>query len=239
LGEQFDIHTGGEDHLPIHHPNEIAQSEGATGKSPFVKYWLHYTFLVVDGKKMSKSLGNYYTVEDVINKGYDPIALRYLYLTAHYRDPLNFTWDSLSAAQNGLERLRSQVISYKSEVERTALSLEKEGKIAKYREDFLGAVNDDLNTPQALAVLWEMMKSNIPAGDKYDLALAFDEILGLGLSQVSSIKYQVSKEVQKLIDEREELRKAGKFDEADEVRSKIEDLGYKIKDTDEGSKVTK
>ncbi|MCX5636126.1 MAG: cysteine--tRNA ligase, partial [Planctomycetota bacterium] len=106
LGEQIDIHTGGEDHISIHHPNEIAQSEAATGKSPFVKYWLHTAFLTIDGKKMSKSLENFYTVSDVAKKDFDPLALRYLYLGAHYRDPLNFTWDSLQAAQSALVKIK-------------------------------------------------------------------------------------------------------------------------------------
>jgi cysteinyl-tRNA synthetase len=124
LGEQFDIHTGGEDHIAIHHTNEIAQSEAATGKSPFVKYWLHTAFLTVDGVKMSKSLNNFYTVGDVIKKGFDPLALRYLYLGAHYRDPLNFTWDSLAASQNALEKLRSQMAMLKDQTDRTVLSEE-------------------------------------------------------------------------------------------------------------------
>lgn len=230
LGEQFDIHTGGEDHLPIHHPNEIAQSEGATGKTPFVKYWLHYAFLLVDGRKMSKSLNNFFTIEDVEKKDYDPLALRYLYLTAHYRDPLNFTWDSLSAAKNGLERLRSQVLSFKSEKERTTLSPEKEGKIAKYRGDFIGAINDDLNTPQALAILWEMVKSNIPSGDKYDLAISFDEVLGLKLQENPKTKIQIPNEIKELLKQRDEMRKQGRFDEADEIRKQIEKKGFDVKD---------
>ncbi|KKU23237.1 MAG: Cysteine-tRNA ligase, partial [Microgenomates group bacterium GW2011_GWC1_46_15] len=209
LGEQFDIHTGGEDHISIHHPNEIAQSEAATGKSPFVKYWLHTAFLMVDGKKMSKSLENFYKVEDVEKKGFDPIVLRYLYLTAHYRDPQNFTWEALGAARTALEKLRVQISSLKSQTERTTLSEEKEEKLENYRNDFTSAVNDDLNTPRALAVLWEMLKSNIPSGDKYDLALSFDEVLGLNLE--STPDYGL-----------------------DEIRIKIEEKGLKVLDTIEG-----
>lgn len=180
LGEQIDIHTGGEDHLSIHHPNEIAQSEGATGKSPFSRFWMHCSFLMVDGTKMSKSLGNYYTIGDIIDKGIDPIALRYLYLGAHYKKPMNFTWMSLESASRGLRNLKSQITNYKSSA-RNTLSAEKDQKIVEFRVKFNQAINDDLNTSKAMAVLFEMIKSNIPSEDKYDLAISFDEVLGLGL----------------------------------------------------------
>lgn len=178
LGEQIDIHTGGEDHLSIHHPNEIAQSECATGKKPFSKFWVHYAFLMVDGTKMSKSLGNYFTIQDILDKGFDPIALRYLYLGAHYKKPMNFTWASLESAQKGLKRLQSTVSNLKS-TDRTILSQEKDVKIEEFRNKFNEAINDDLNTSKALAVLFEMLKSNITSEDKYDLAISFDEVLGL------------------------------------------------------------
>lgn len=181
LGDQIDIHTGGEDHLSIHHPNEIAQSEGATGKKPFSKFWVHYAFLMVDGKKMSKSLGNYFTIQDVLDKGFDPIALRYLYLGAHYKKPMNFTWESLESAQKGLNRLQNNIKDLKS-AERTILSEEKNNKIDEFKERFTTAINDDLNTSKAMAVMFEMLKSNIPSEDKYDLAVSFDEVLGLKLS---------------------------------------------------------
>lgn len=180
LGEQIDIHTGGEDHLSIHHPNEIAQSEGATGKKPFSRFWVHYAFLMVDGTKMSKSLGNYFTIQDILDKGVDPIALRYLYLGAHYKKPMNFTWTSLDSAAKGLKRLQSLVLSLKSE-DRSVLSQEKDIKINEFRNKFNLALNDDLNTSKAMAVVFEMLKSNIPSNDKHDLALSFDEVLGLNL----------------------------------------------------------
>lgn len=238
LGEQFDIHTGGEDHLSIHHPNEIAQSEGASGKSPFVKYWIHVAFLMVDGKKMSKSLGNFYTVEDVEKKGYDPSSLRYLYLTAHYRDPLNFTWNSLSGAQTALDKLRNQVTALKSQEQRTALSQEKEAKIDAYRDAFIKALADDLNVTKALATLWEMLKSNLPSMDKYDLALSFDEVLGLKLDQ-AQVQVQVPEEVRKLVEKREKLRKEGKFKESDKVREGIAKLGFMVEDLSNGPQVKK
>ncbi|MFZ3301672.1 MAG: cysteine--tRNA ligase [Microgenomates group bacterium] len=180
LGDQMDIHTGGEDHLSIHHPNEIAQSEGATGKKPFSKFWMHVAFLSVDGKKMSKSLGNFYNIQDILDKGFDPIALRYLYLGAHYKKPMNFTWQSLDAAAKGLKRLQSTVQILKAS-QRTTLSEEKNEKLNEFRNKFNEAINDDLNTSKALAVLFDMLKSNIPSEDKYDLAISFDEVLGLGL----------------------------------------------------------
>ena len=230
LGEQFDIHTGGEDHLPIHHPNEIAQSEAATGKHPFVKYWIHYAFLTVDGVKMSKSLGNFYTIDDVLKKGFDPLALRYFYLTAHYKKPLNFTFDALTSAQNALNKLKAQIQNLKSESDRNALSEEKLKEVDEFRKQFISAVSDDLNMPEALAVLWSMLKSNIPSGDKYDLAISFDEILGLGLGQISNPKSQIPGNIKALMKKREELRKAGNFKEADVIRDEIIKMGYTVSD---------
>lgn len=231
LGPQFDIHTGGEDHVSIHHPNEIAQSEASTGLSPFVKYWIHTAFLTVDGTKMSKSLGNFYTVKDVVEKGIDPIALRYLYLGAHYRDPLNFTWESLKASQTALSKLRRLISTLKNEGERTVLSEEKENKVDDFRNNFMEAVNNDLNTAKALSTLWDMLKSNIPATDKYDLAMNFDEILGLDLSKVENNEKEIPMEIQELIKKREELRSEKKFDEADKLRRQIEDSGFKVQDS--------
>ncbi len=228
LGDQFDIHTGGEDHLSVHHPNEIAQSEASTGKVPFVKYWLHTAFLTIDGKKMSKSLGNFYTVADVEEKGFDPIALRYLYLGAHYRDPLNFTWDSLTASQNALEKLRGQISALKDQKDRTILSQEKQEQIDEYRNKFMEAVNDDIGTPKALAVLWEVMGSNIPSGDKYDLVISLDEILGLRLGEAKNI--EIPENIKALMEEREKLRSEGKYDEADKIREQIQKLGFKVSD---------
>jgi cysteinyl-tRNA synthetase len=238
LGETFDIHAGGEDLKSTHHPNEIAQSEGATGKR-FVNYWIHSNFIKVDGKRMGKSLGNAYTISDIEDKGFDPLALRYLYLTAHYKDTLNFTWDSLSASQNGLNNLRNQVNALKNQEQRTVLSEEKQQKVEGYRNQFLNAINNDLNMPEALAVVWSVLKSNIPSNDKYDLIMSFDEVLGLNLSSPQVITtLEVPEEVQKLISKREQLRKEGKFEEGDKVRDEIEKLGYTVKDTPTGSVVS-
>lgn len=242
LGPQFDIHTGGEDHISVHHPNEIAQSEASTGESPFVKYWIHTAFLTVDGTKMSKSLGNVYTISDIVKRGFAPSALRYLYLGAHYRDPLNFTWESLKASQIALSRLKLQISQlrqsclparqgFAGQVNRTVLSEEKVEKVETFRNDFMTAVNNDLNTAKGLAVLWEMLKSNIPSVDKYELALSFDEVLGLNLkSQITNNK-EISDNIKILITKREQLRSEKKFDEADKIRKQIEELGFKVQDT--------
>ncbi|MDO8503461.1 MAG: cysteine--tRNA ligase [bacterium] len=235
LGESFDIHVGGEDLRQTHHPNEIAQSEGATGKT-FVQIWIHAAFLTVDGKRMGKSLGNVYTVSDVEKKGFDPMSLRYLYLTSHYRDPLNFTWESLAGAQTALGRLRAQYLELSTQEERTVLSEEKQAKIDEFRAKFLAAVNDDLNTPQAIAVLWDTLKSNVPSPDKYDLLLYFDEVLGLDVGKVSKVP-KVPKAVMELVGEREKARKAGDFKRADELRVAIKEMGYTVDDTEEGPKV--
>lgn len=239
LGESFDIHTGGEDHIPVHHPNEIAQSEAVTGK-PFAKYWLHYAFLTVDGAKMSKSLDNFYRVEDVEEKGYNPLALRYLYLTAHYRSPLNFTWSSLSGAQTALDKLVEFVKVQRdkgAEGQRTELSKEKLKKIDQYRARFLAAVGDDLAVPAALAVLWEMLKSNISDYDKLDLLLDWDQILGLNLTNIGAVV--VPEEIHKLGVDREVLRRDGKFVEADNLRMELEKLGWAVLDTPTGTRYKK
>ena len=236
LGDTFDIHVGGVDLLFPHHENEIAQSEGKTGKE-FVRYFVHGEHVLVDGKKMSKSLNNFYTLDNLVEKGFDPLTLRYLYLTAHYRDPLNFTWESLNSAQSALNKLRSQVLAAKNQKKRTTLSPEKQVKLDVFRKKFLAAINNDLNTPQALAVLWEMMKSNIPSEDKYDLALFFDEMLGLKLAEPMAAERRPTAEVKKLAEEREKLRSEGKFKEADKVRKKIQDLGFVVEDTGQGPEV--
>lgn len=237
LGETFDIHTGGIDHIAIHHTNEIAQSEGATGK-PFAKYWLHAEFLLVDGGRMGKSLGNAYTLHDVVEKGFDPLSLRYFYLGAHYKSSLNFTWEALESSKNSLNRLREQVLAAKKQTSRTILSEEKSLKITEFTKSFENAINDDLNTPQALAVLWAALKSNIPSEDKYDLAIDFDRVLGLNLASLTDVDNKLPVEVVKLLEERENLRKSGEYEKADGIRKKIENLGFSVSDR-EGKTVVK
>jgi cysteinyl-tRNA synthetase len=227
LGQPFDIHTGGVDHIPIHHTNEIAQSEGAFNKK-MVNYWLHGEFLMVEGKRMGKSEGNLIKLQDIIAKGFDPLAFRYLCLTSHYRSILNFTWKSLEAAQNSLNRLREHLSN---------LSDYKPSEInSEYKNRFLKAINDDLNTPEGLSVMWEMLRSKIPEGEKLATLLDFDKVLGLKLE---IMKEGVPEEVKRLVDEREGLRKKRKWAEADKIRQKIAELGYLVEDTPKGPKVKK
>ncbi len=230
LGETFDIHVGGEDLKSTHHPNEIAQSQGATGKK-FVDFWIHGAFLTVDGGRMGKSLGNAYTISDLEKKGFSALDLKYFYLSGKYNEPINFTWESLTAAQNAMDKLNSQISNLRSQKGRTVLSEEKEIKIENYRNEFTIAINDDLNTPKALAVLWSMLGSSIPSEDKYDLAMSFDEILGLNLeSGISNLENIIPDNVKVLMEKREQLRKEGKFEEADKVRDEITKAGYQVFD---------
>lgn len=241
LGPTFDIHTGGEDLKQTHHPNEIAQSEGATDK-PFVHYWMHVRFLKVDGKRMGKSLGNFYTVSDLETKGLNPIALRYLYLTAHYRDSLNFSFSALEAAQKTLDNLVSIVADLKTRHsdERVALSEDKLAKIDGYKSKFTDAINNDLNTPQALSVLWEVAKSSIPSTDKLDLILLFDEVLGLKMMEVKApLISEIPAEIEAFAQKRFQLRSEGKYAEADKLRQEIEAKGFVVKDTSQATEVVK
>ena len=235
LGDSLDIHTGGIDHIPVHHENEIAQSEAASGQ-PFVKYWVHHEFLLVEGEKMSKSKKNFYTIDDIKNKGFDPLALRYLFLTAHYRDKLNFTWKSLEASQNALDRLREIIRDW------------DEPKIgcAQYEQDFMKAVNNDLNIPQALAVMWDMVKSDPPVGEagypssaKAKTILEMDKILGLNLEKYLGKQVEAPEEVMHLVRKREQARNTGDFKEADKLRKEIKKLGFVVEDTPAGSKIKK
>jgi len=233
LGEQFDIHTGGEDHLSIHHPNEIAQSEAATGKKPFVKYWFHSVFLMVDGRKMSKSLGNYLRVEDVVAKGFTPLSLRYYFLSTHYRKPMNFTWEGLEGAASALRRLNESVVRLTGEIEDHGWS--NEGDV--YYRKFVEAVEDDLNMPAALAVVWEMMRSNITDQAKKNLIVVFDEVLGLDLGVVG--KVEIPENIQILVDEYSRAKQTKDYAVSDLIRSQVLDGGYKIMDTQSGVVVEK
>jgi len=230
--ETIDLHTGGEDHLSVHHPNEIAQSEASMNKQ-FVKYWFHNRFLMIEGQKMSKSLGNFYTLEDVTKKGFNPLAVRYLFATAHYRQRLNFTWEALEGAQRSLDRLYENMAMLSP---MTRINLVSEGE---WHEKFVRAISDDLNMPQAIAVVWEMLKSNIGEATKYSLLLDWDRVLGLRLDEGRKEEKvsKVSKEIENLVKEREELRREGKWDEADKIRRRVEEKGYIIEDTKEGPRI--
>ncbi|MEM2975664.1 MAG: cysteine--tRNA ligase [Candidatus Bathyarchaeia archaeon] len=234
LGETFDIHCGGIDHIQVHHTNEIAQSEAATGKK-FVRYWLHGAFLVLGKKiRMGKSEGNIITIQDIIDKGFDPLAFRYLCLTAHYKSQLEFTWESLEAAQKALSTLREHVRKLRESLERN----EKEsGRKKVFLEMFLEAINDDLDMPKALSIVWNLVRSEEPMSnrEKYELLLEFDKVLGLDLAKEAKIE-ELPKEIEELIKEREEARKKRDWKTADEIRRKLSEMGIILEDTPEGVK---
>lgn len=223
LGETLDIHLGGIDLLFPHHENEIAQAEGKTGQ-PFAKYFIHGEHLLADGQKMSKSLKNFYTLRDIEQKGYDSLSLRYLFLTAHYRSVLNFTWESLEAAQNALYNLREQIREWDEPII----------GCAEFEKRFFEALNNDLNTPQALAVLWEMVKSDYPTSAKASSILKMDQVLGLKLDKYLGKKVEIPEKVQKLVEQREQVRQAGNYRESDKLRDELEDLGFEVEDTSAG-----
>lgn len=230
LGETLDIHTGGIDHIATHHTNEIAQSESATGKH-FSRFWLHNNHLTVDEAKIAKSEGNSIILKTLVEKGYNPLAYRYLALTAHYRTQLNFSWDALDAASNALERLYT---IYDETLKEAA-----DGEISeKYIEDFEKAINDDLNTPQALAVMWDMVRDDaLSAKDRKVTLLLFDTVLGLKVKNRRS--EDIPQEIEQLVRERENAREEKDFEKADDVRKKIEEKGYTVRDTDAGTKIKK
>ncbi|MCL4360599.1 cysteine--tRNA ligase [Patescibacteria group bacterium] len=242
LGDQIDIHTGGVDLIPIHHTNEIVQSESMSGKSPYVRFWVHGQFILVNGEKMSKSRGNFYRLGDIEERGIDPMALRYLYLTAHYRSYLNFSWEALDAAARSLTELRTQIGNLRAQIaRRRTLSQEKLTKVEGYQAAFRASLENDLNVPQALAITREVAKSNIPSQDKYDLILDFDEVLGLTLRNVMAPEPvgDLPDEIAVLKKERDAYRKTNNFQKADEVRARMEEMGFTIEDTPQGSRVKK
>lgn len=240
LGETLDIHAGAMDLKFPHHENEIAQSEAANGV-PFVRFWLHAGLLDIDGQKMSKSLKNYLEIWQIQDRGFNPLDLRYLFLNGHYRQKMNFTWEALKAAQSARLKLVALISNYRQESQtkkRSVLSAEKLAKLDQFKADFEKAISDDLNIPQALAVLWTVVKSNIPDRDKFEAILSFDEILGLDLAAAAQgAAKAVPTEVVELLRKRNELRQAGQWQEADLIRQKVEALGFTVADTAEDSRV--
>ncbi len=233
LGEEFDIHTGGIDHIPVHHTNERAQNFAAT-KKEVVRYWMHNAFLKMGEARMGKSEGNIITLTELKEQGFEPLAFRYLCHTAHYRTPLNFTDEAIKAAQNGLTGLR--------EMGRNAQKWGKRGDgewIEKAKEEFKTAIEDDLNIPQALSVVWNLVREGNKRKDRraWELLLDFDRVLGLSLGELE--KSEIPLEVQILAEKRERARKAKNWEEADRLREEIIKLGYIIEDTREGWRVKK
>jgi len=234
LGVPFDIHCGGVDHILIHHTNEIAQAEAAFSKI-LAKYWLHGEFLLVEGMKMAKSLKNIFTLDDLIKRGFHPLAFRYFCLGAHYRSKLNFTFEALKASQNALENLYQKISDFKT---KKIVSNSKPKILKDYQRKFLDFVGDDLNIPKALALAWKVVRENrIDERQKYLLLLDFDKIFGLDLAKVKKIK--IPKKIRELLKKREEYRKTGDFEKADKIREEIRKMGYQVEDTKEGPKLKK
>jgi len=232
LGIPFDIHCGGIDHIAIHHTNEIAQAEAAYGQV-FANYWMHGDFLVLKEGKMSKSLGNIVLLSTIIEKKFSPLAYRYLVLNAHYRSRLTFSWEAMANAQNSLNNLYEKVSEIKSEKK---IKSTKNGK--KYQDKFLSAINDDLDMPKALAIMWHLVKDEtISDQEKYQLLIQFDKVFGLGLDKVK--KTRIPKKIKELVNKRENYRLEKNWARADQMRKEIESLGYGIEDLGQGAKIVK
>lgn len=229
LGHTIDIHSGGIDHITVHHENEIAQSECATGEQ-FVKIWFHNVFLLINGEKMSKSLGNLLTIDDIKEKSIDPMALRYLFMQTHYRQAMNFTWESLEAAQTALTKLRRYIQQFQNDSHRSMLSEDKLNKVEDYQEKFKTTLENDLQIPQALAVVWEVVKSNIPSTDKIDLLRSFDEVLTLDMFKSPEIEQEIPEEIKNLAQKRIDARNNKDFSTADLIRDQIIEKGYSVED---------
>jgi cysteinyl-tRNA synthetase len=226
LGAFFDIHCGGEDHVSVHHTNEIAQAEACYG-TRLANFWLHGHFLQVGAAKMAKSAGEFLRLQTLIDRGYDPLAYRYFCLNAHYRSGLNFTWESLDGAVAALNRLRTDVhqLGPAGEPDR------------EYMDKFRDEINDDLNMPRALAVVWSVVRSDLPDPAKKATILDFDRVLGLGLAGWLPTEEEIPDEVMALVQQRQQARADKRWAEADALREQIEQAGYRIEDTPEGPRV--
>jgi cysteinyl-tRNA synthetase len=236
LGETFDLHCGGIDHIPVHHTNEIAQSEACTGKR-FANFWLHGEFLNEDSGKMSKSKGETLTLSVIERDGFSPLEYRFLLLQTHYRASIRFSYDSLRAAQAGYRGLVERLREWKDLNENEALLCER---YMDYHSRFEGAVFDDLNLPSALSVLFSVMKDpDLLPVQKKKLAFDFDGILGLGLAEAVNREEALPANVQELVHARDEARRTKQWAESDRLRNELQALGYKVEDTPKGTKVVK
>ncbi len=227
LGSFFDIHTGGEDHITVHHPNEIAQTEACFG-TRLANFWMHGYFLQQDeGSKMSKSVGGFLRVQTLIDQGYDPLAYRMFCMSALYRAKLNFNWESIDAAAKSLDRLRNAVYEW--------------GEPGTADEDFIerftDQINDDLNMPRAMALTWELVKSDLPPAVKKATILVFDRVLGLRLGEWQPVRAAIPPEILSMAIQREQARKEKRWADADALRNQIASAGYVVEDTPEGPRV--
>ncbi|MGD2023203.1 MAG: cysteine--tRNA ligase, partial [Desulfobacterales bacterium] len=234
LGEQLDIHCGGTDHIDVHHTNEIAQSEAATGK-PFFNFWMHGAFLIIQGgKKMAKSEGNFLTLENAFLKNdINPLVYRFASFLTHYRKPMEYSDEGIEAARNGLLHLQNQVRQI------AAAEADNETSVnAEFKNKFAETLNDDLNMPRAMAIVQEMLKSKISVAQKYSTIMDFDRVLGLRLDELAQDQ-ALPAALQKLVDARQQARKEKDFATSDQLRTEIEALGYQVQDTPDGMKIVK
>lgn len=234
LGQPIDIHTGGVDHISVHHTNEIAQSEAAWDV-PLANYWIHNEFILVDGRKMSKSLGNFYTLKDITEKGFDPMDLRYFFLTANFNTQQNFTWDALKAAQSGRKSLNEFAVN--------ASKSSSEGNVNEiWLNKFKSAIEDNFNMPQALAIVWELVgeKELVPE-EKVGTLKEFDKTLGLNLfeEKLEEIDTNTKSQLDELISKRDEAKLTKDYEAADALREEARALGFELEDTAEGTKYKK
>ena len=231
LGEVFDIHTGGIDLIPTHHENEIAQSKGMCGKVP-ANYWMHGEFLLINGGKMSKSLGNVYLLQDIVDRGYDPLVYKLFCYSIQYRKKLNFTWEGMDSAKVSLDRLRD---AYQKHLEGNEEV--EDAEIEKYRNSFTEAINDDLNMPVAMSVVWEVAKVAKKSKKLADLLKEFDKVLGINIDYIQ--KEEVPEEIKELLEIRQKARENKDWAESDKIRDLIKEKGYIVKDSKEGQTIEK
>lgn len=241
LGDVFDIHTGGVDHIQIHHENEIAQSRGATGKMP-ANYWMHVEFLQVNSGKMGKSLGNAYTLDYLEEKGLEPLAYRYFTYTSHYRNKLNFTFDGINSAKISLNRLRQQYILHEN-----GENIIDDNLLQEWKFKFLESINDDLNMPLALATVWEVAKYPEKSKDIAYILKDFDKVLSLDIDKAppndngldENLDVVLSSKLEEILEERKIARESKDFAKSDELRDNLKELGYIVLDSKEGQKLEK
>jgi cysteinyl-tRNA synthetase len=235
LGEQFDIHCGGIDHIPVHHTNEIAQAETATGKKPWVQVWMHGEFLVIDKGKMAKSGDNFLTLQTLTEKGYAPVVYRYFTLTATYDQQLTFSWEALEGAKNSYDSLKTKLLDLH---EHKGQGSSNQGLEHEHRLAFMDAINDNLNMPRALSVLWMMLRDDSLANErKLQLASEFDAVLGLGVAEIGT--EEIPEEILALAQQRLAARETKDWTRSDELRDLARAKGYIIDDKKEGYAIRK
>ena len=231
LGEEFDSHTGGVDAIPIHHENEIAQAEGMFGH-PAARVWMHGEFMLVNNGKMSKSLGNTYTIDQLMERGYDPLEFRYFCLNAHYRNKLNFTFEGMDAAKASLKNLRTAIQAHKG-----AGNELPDGVLEEFEKSFEEAINDDLNIPKALGIIWNMARYHVKSNKIYEFIIKTNRIFSLDLDkEPEEEKVEIDSEIEKMIEARQAARKAKNFAEADRIRDELKGMGIILEDTPQGIK---